>query len=241
MSVVSLPGRLVVFEGVEGAGKSTQIQHLHRWLDQSGWLDWRQKQIPSEATPALVTREPGGTALGQQLRRLLIDSALTAADGLSDTTELLLYAADRSQHVQQLLKPAVAQGTLILCDRFTDSTVAYQGYGRGFDLALIDQLNQISTLGLVSDLTFWLDLDVRQGLQRTRQRPSDLQGQDRIESANLAFHQRVQQGFSAIAQAAPDRVMRIEAGNSEQQVALCIQSVMEKKLQQWHPQRFNLS
>ena len=240
MSGVNLPGRLVVFEGVEGAGKSTQIQNLQDWLAQSGWLDWLQQQILQEAIPVLVTREPGGTMLGQQLRRLLLDSALTSAEGLADTTELLLYAADRSQHVQQLLRPAMAQGTLILCDRFTDSTVAYQGYGRGFDLTLIDQLNQISTQGLVSDLTFWLDLDVRQGLQRTRQRPSDLEGQDRMEAADLAFHQRVQQGFSAVAQASP-HIVRIEAGDSEQQVAQRIQSVMEKQLQQWHPQRLNLS
>jgi dTMP kinase len=239
MSGVNLPGRLVVFEGVEGAGKSTQIQNLQDWLAQSGWLDWLQQQIPQDAIPLLVTREPGGTVLGQQLRRLLLDSALTSAEGLSDTTELLLYAADRSQHVQQQLRPAIAQGTLILCDRFTDSTVAYQGYGRGFDLTLIDQLNQISTQGLVSDLTFWLDLDVRQGLQRTRQRPSDLEGQDRMEAADLAFHQRVQQGFSAVAQAA-SHIVRIDASESEQQVAQRIQSVMEKQLRQWHPQRLSL-
>jgi dTMP kinase len=240
MSSFELYGQLVVFEGVEGAGKSTQIQHLLRWLEQTGWQAWIQQHLSLSVSPILVTREPGGTVLGQQLRRLLLDSALTASEGLSDRAELLLYAADRTQHVQRVLNPAIAQGMLVLCDRYTDSTVAYQGYGRGFDLALIHQLNAIATDGLVSNLTFWLDLDVQQGLQRARQRQSALEGQDRMEAAELSFHQRVQQGFKAIAEAEPHRVVCIDASNSEARVAEQIQAVMEQYLQKWYPQRFSL-
>jgi dTMP kinase len=239
MSSFELYGQLVVFEGVEGAGKSTQIQHLLRWLEQTGWQAWIQQHLSLSVSPILVTREPGGTVLGQQLRRLLLDSALTASEGLSDRAELLLYAADRTQHVQRVLNPAIAQGMLVLCDRYTDSTVAYQGYGRGFDLALIHQLNAIATDGLVSNLTFWLDLDVQQGLQRARQRQSALEGQDRMEAAELSFHQRVQQGFKAIAEAEPHRVVCIDASNSEARVAEQIQAVMEQYLQKWYPQRFS--
>jgi dTMP kinase len=244
MSSSELPGKLVVFEGVEGAGKSTQIQHLLRWLEQTGWQAWIQKHLstPSITSPILVTREPGGTVLGQQLRRLLLDSASTATEGLSDRAELLLYAADRTQHVQKVLSPAIAQGMLVLCDRYTDSTVAYQGYGRRFDLDLIRQLNAIATDGLASNLTFWLDLDVQQGLQRARQRqPAPLDGKDRMEMAEISFHQRVQQGFRDIAQAEPQRVVPIDASGSEEQVAKQIQSVMEHYLQKWHPQRFSPS
>ncbi len=239
MSSSELYGQLVVFEGVEGAGKSTQIQHLLRWLEQTGWQAWIQQHFSLSFSPILVTREPGGTVLGQQLRRLLLDSALTATEGLSDRAELLLYAADRTQHVQRVLNPAIAQGMLVLCDRYTDSTVAYQGYGRGFDLALIHQLNAIATDGLVSNLTFWLDLDVQQGLQRARQRQSALEGKDRMEAAELSFHQRVQQGFKAIAEAEPHRVVCIDASNSEARVAEQIQAVMEQYLQKWYPQRFS--
>jgi dTMP kinase len=239
MSSSELYGQLVVFEGVEGAGKSTQIQHLRHWLEQTGWQAWIQQHLSLSISPILVTREPGGTVLGQQLRRLLLDSALTASEGLSDRAELLLYAADRTQHVQRVLNPAIAQGMLVLCDRYTDSTVAYQGYGRGFDLALIHQLNAIATDGLVSNLTFWLDLEVQQGLQRARQRQSALEGKDRMEAAELSFHQRVQQGFKAIAEAEPHRVVGIDASNSEARVAEQIQAVMEQYLQKWYPQRFS--
>jgi dTMP kinase len=161
-------GRFIVFEGVEGAGKSTQLNRLQRWLTESGWVDVLSKDLKSGTPPIWITREPGGTILGKQLRQLLLDSALTAAEGLPDVTELLLYAADRAQHVHAALRPALAEGTLVLCDRYTDSTVAYQGYGRGLALPLIQQLNAIATGGLKSDLTLWLDLDVREGLSRAR-------------------------------------------------------------------------
>ncbi len=232
-------GRFIVFEGTEGAGKSTQLKRLKQWLADSGWLHHLQQFLPPEVSPVLVTREPGGTDLGQRLRLLLLDSSLTEAQGLPSITELLLYAADRAQHVFTTLNPALEKGTLILCDRYTASTVAYQGYGRALDLALIQQLNAIATCGLTPDLTLWLDLDVEQGLRRARQRQPkvlELAGADRMEAADLAFHQRVQQGFAAQAKANPQHMIRIEAGCSEDQVAAQIQTMMEQYLQQWYPQ-----
>lgn len=232
-------GRFIVFEGTEGVGKSTQLKLLQQWLIDSGWMAHLQQNLLPEIPPVIITRQPGGTDLGQRLRALLLDSALTQTQGLPSITELLLYAADRAQHVHTTLKPALERGSLILCDRYTSSTVAYQGYGRGLDLGLIGQLNAIATDNLVPDLTFWLDLDVQQGLNRARQRQfavDELEGQDRMEAAALSFHQRVQEGFAAQAQADPLRIIRIDAAFSAQQVAAQIQTVMEQHLQQWYPQ-----
>lgn len=182
---------LIAFEGIEGCGKSTQIERVAAWL---------QGRI---RCPVLVTREPGGTPLGSQLRQLLLHSP----GPVDPRAELLLYAADRAQHVDQVIKPALDQGYWVLCDRFTDSTLAYQGYGRGLGLALIRQLNTIATAGLVPDLTIWLRLDAATGLARAKQRS---QG-DRIEQAELAFHQRVQAGFEAIAQQYPEGRLVVDA------------------------------
>ena len=232
-------GRFIVFEGTEGVGKSTQLKLLQQWLIDSGWMPHIQQNLLPEIPPMIITRQPGGTDLGQRLRALLLDSALTQVQGLPSITELLLYAADRAQHVHTTLKPALERGALVLCDRYTASTVAYQGYGRGLDLGLIGQLNAIATDGLIPDLTLWLDLDVQQGLNRARQRQlavDELEGQDRMEAAAFSFHQRVQEGFAAQAQADPQRMIRIDAAFSAQQVAAQIQTVMEQHLQQWYPQ-----
>jgi dTMP kinase len=176
----------------------------------------------------ITTREPGGTPLGSELRHILLD--MSHRTPIQNRAELLLYAADRAQHVEGVLRPQLANGTLILCDRYTDSTVAYQGYGRGLDFALIDQINQIATHGLASDLTVWLDLEVETGLQRTQQRGN----RDRMEQADLAFHRRVQQGFSTLADRYPDRIVRIDASGSEQVVAEEIQRILSQRLSQWY-------
>jgi dTMP kinase len=176
--------------------------------------------------PVVVTREPGGTALGLGLRKLLLEGH---ASLIQDRAELLMYAADRAQHVEELLKPQLALGAIILCDRYTDSTVAYQGYGRGLDLALIHQLNQIATHGLESDLTLWLDIEAEAGLKRARKRGSA----DRIEQADLAFHRRVQQGFTQLAASNPQRIVRIDASKSEEEVHLAIQEILRQWLQKW--------
>jgi dTMP kinase len=181
-------GRFVVLEGIDGCGKSTQLDALAAWLPHSGLL--------GPGCELVVTREPGGTALGRALRQLLLHPPNEAAP--ETTAELLLYAADRAQHVQQLIAPALAAGHWVLSDRFSGSTAAYQGHGRGLPLALIDQLEQIATAGLVPDLTLWLDLPLAEASRRRRDRHGD-HGPDRIEAGGDAFLARVHQGFAVLA------------------------------------------
>lgn len=215
-------GRLIVFEGVEGSGKTTQMQRSRLWLLENEWL-WQFASIPR----VVVTREPGGTELGVGVRRLLLEQR--SGEPIWERAELLLYAADRAQHVEDFLKPELAKGSMILCDRFTDSTIAYQGYGRGLSLDLIQQVNELATDGLQSDLTLWLDLDVELGLARAKVRGVS----DRMEQADLAFHQRVQQGFTELAASNSERIVRIDASRTEEEVAEEIQAVLTRKLQFW--------
>jgi len=183
-SVVSR-GIFITFEGPEGSGKSTHIQLLARWLRTRGYHVW-------------VTREPGGTGLARTLRRFLLHTR-TPVDPLS---ELLLYEADRAQHVTESVRPALQHGQVVLCDRFTDSTVAYQGYGRGLNLALIHTLNRIASDGLKPDVTILLDVPVARGLHQASLKK---RGRDRLEKAGLAFHRRVRRGFLKLAAQEPRR------------------------------------
>lgn len=175
-------GRFVVLEGLDGCGKSSQLEALAAWLPGSGLLP--------PGAEVITTREPGGTPLGQALRQLLLHPPGEAAPG--STAELLLYAADRAQHVEQRIRPALEAGHWVLSDRFTGSTAAYQGHGRGLSLPLIHQLEAIATGGLSADLTLWLDLPLAESMQRRGHRPAD-----RIESAGEPFLQRVADGFAA--------------------------------------------
>ncbi|MEO0309479.1 MAG: dTMP kinase, partial [Gloeomargarita sp. DG02_3_bins_56] len=188
-------GRFISLEGIEGAGKTTQTRLLADWLGQQGHA-------------VLITQEPGGTRLGQSLRQLLLHQ------NLSQRTELLLYAADRATHVQEVLKPALQQQQIVLCDRYTDSTVAYQGYGRGLDLTLIDQVNAIATEGLTPDLTLWLDVPVTVGLARAQGRGV----LDQMERESLAFHERVRRGYQHLADRYPERLVRIAGEPPPEQV-----------------------
>ncbi|HEY9782382.1 MAG TPA: dTMP kinase [Leptolyngbyaceae cyanobacterium] len=206
-------GKLIVFEGVEGCGKTTQIQRT---------LDWLQTVFPSKRV--VVTRQPGGTQLGIGIRRLLLD--YSEGKPIESLTELLLYAADRAQHVEEVLKPELYNKSIILCDRYTDSTIAYQGYGRGLDLALIHQLNQLATGGLKSDLTIWLDVDVEVSLARTRGRGVA----DRIELEAIAFHRQVQQGYTELAKEHPNRILRVDASLNEIAVQEQIQAILRQHL-----------
>lgn len=207
-----MTGILITFEGVEGAGKSTQIERSRDWLE--GYCAGK--------IPIVMTREPGGTLLGQELRRLLLEAANPTV-----TTELLLYAADRAQHVEEMLKPELERGAIILCDRYTDSTIAYQGFGRGLDLELIRTLNKIATRGLESHLTLWLDLEVEIGLKRARSRGKQ---SDRIERSTLDFHQRVRQGFSQLATQNPHRIVRLDAVPNPTTIQAKIQQILKKFL-----------
>lgn len=211
-----MKGKLIVFEGVEGAGKTTQMQRLIHWMQAKCF----------NIKGSVATREPGGTELGKGLRSLLLQSS---DESVSDRAELLMYAADRTQHVETFIKPKLALGTMVFCDRFTDSTIAYQGYGRGLDFGLIQQLNEIATGGLQSDLTFWLDIDVEAGLARVRARGKP----DRMEQTNLEFHQRVQQGFTELARQNPDRMVRINGDRPEDEVAHEIQTIFSARLAAW--------
>ncbi|MBL1203584.1 MAG: dTMP kinase [Nostoc sp. GBBB01] len=207
-------GKLIVFEGVEGCGKTSQIQLCCQWLESLG-------------ISVVVTREPGGTELGLDLRRLLLEKSEDKPVG--EVTELLLYAADRSQHVEQELKPNLAVGKYVLCDRYTDSTIAYQGYGRGLNMDLINQLNYIATSGLESDLTIWLDVDVEVGLSR-KSKDVTLQPLDRIEQETIAFHHRVQQGYASLAASHPSRIVRVDGSLSKQAVQQVIQEILRSHL-----------
>jgi len=186
----------ITLEGIEGVGKSSAVDCVANWLRAQG-------------REVAVTREPGGTPLGQALRALLLQPPEGSAP--CSLSELLMYAADRAQHVDQVLRPALAAGHWLLCDRFTGSTVAYQGYGRGLSMATIAQLEAIATGGLSADLTLWLDLPLEDSLRRRGHRPAD-----RIESAGQGFLERVHAGFAALA--AEQGWRRVDAALAPEQV-----------------------
>ena len=179
-----MAGRFLVLEGIDGCGKTTQLKQLAQWLPVSGLM-------PAGATLHL-TREPGGTPLGQALRELLLHPPQASAP--SPTAELLLYAADRAQHVEQLIRPALVRGDWVLSDRFSGSTLAYQGDGRGLDVSTIRDLERIATAGVTPDLTLWLDLPIAESLRRRQ-----TQTADRIEAEGTAFLARVAEGFRRLA------------------------------------------
>ena len=204
-----MTGRFIVLEGIDGCGKTTQLAHLSRWLPSSGLL-------PAGAS-VICTREPGGTPLGQSVRNLLLHSGAEAAP--SPTAELLLYAADRAQHVETLIRPALQRGDWVLSDRFSGSTLAYQGYGRGLDVALIDQLERIATGGLIPDLTMWLALPLEESLRR---REGDVA--DRIEAEGRVFLNRVGMGFAELAQQRDWR--QVEASRSVGEVSQRLEQLL---------------
>lgn len=179
-------GAFITFEGVEGGGKSTQIALLHTWLAEQGH-------------DVLVTREPGGTPVAEAVRGVLLDPAHA---GMSGAAELLLYAAARADHVHRVIRPALEAGRVVLCDRYVDSTLAYQGHARGLGLDAIRQLHALGTGGLWPGLTFVLDLPAAAGLERARTRGR----RDRIEREALAFHERVRDGFLQLGKEEPARI-----------------------------------
>lgn len=205
-------GRFVVLEGIDGCGKTTQIEALRSWLPRSGLMP-RHSQV-------VVTREPGGTAFGGALRDLLLHPPAHQVPG--ERAELLLYAADRAQHVAERIAPSLTAGHWVLSDRFSGSTEAYQGYGRGLPLEAIHQLEQFATDGLRPDLTLWLDLPLEQALLRRRHC-----GQDRIEAEGEAFLQRVHTGFQVLAEGAGWR--RVEATGRPTEVSeRCFRALLER-------------
>ncbi len=188
-------GLFITFEGGDGCGKTTQINLLDEYLRSKGYK-------------TLLTREPGSKGLGVKLREILLNY-----DGdVSPVCESFLFLADRAQHVDCIIKPALEEGTIVLCDRHTDSTVAYQGYGRGLDLAQIHNLNKIATSGLKPDLTIVLDVDVETSQKRVGSE------KDRMESAGIEFFERVRKGFLEIAKQEPERVKVVDSTQSIEEI-----------------------
>lgn len=183
----------ITFEGIEGCGKTTQIKRLKRNLKKHG-------------VACMATLEPGGTAIGRKIRRILLDSR---NKGLMPMAELMLYEADRAQHVEEVIKPALRKGLWVLCDRFFDATSAYQGFAREQDGRLVKLLNEKAAQGLTPDLTFLLDCPVKIGLARATAR--DNKGQDRFEKEKLAFHRKVRQGYLDLARKNRRRYAVIDA------------------------------
>lgn len=206
-------GMFITLEGVEGCGKSTQIRLLSKYLDKKG-------------VKHIITREPGGTGISDKIREILLDPTNSK---MEHETELLLYAASRAQHVLELIVPALKEGKIVLCDRFSDSTLAYQGHARGIDRGLIDKCLEIATGGLKADLTFLLDIPAEVGIERARKK-----GVDRLEGEDLIFHKRVRQGFLKIAKEDPGRILVVDATCSVDELFLKLKHVLEEKLKQWH-------
>jgi len=194
------PGVFITLEGVEGCGKTTQTGLLAEWCIERGH-------------ECLVTREPGGTPLGEHVRDVVLDRGLA----VEPLAELFLYLAARAQHVQTVIRPALDTGRWIICDRFADSTVAYQGYGRGLGVAFVADLNLLATGGLVPDITFVFETEVSVGLERARNMSRQSAGSagDRIESDSIGFHDQVSRGFRELAAAEPGRVKLVPPGTIE--------------------------
>jgi dTMP kinase len=205
-------GFFITFEGIEGSGKSTQVRTLGQHLEIRGYR-------------VLTTREPGGCPIADAIRAILLDPANR---GLRPRAELLLYAAARAQHVEQVIRPALAAGTVVLCDRFADATTAYQGGGRKLDSGLVAQLNTIATASLTPDLTLLLDCPVELGLPRARQRNQQdfLHDEERFELEELDFHQRVRTAYLALA-ACETRFRVIDATGPVDQVAARVTAAVE--------------
>lgn len=203
----------VTFEGVEGSGKTTQIRRLKRYLKQKG-------------IPCLVTREPGGTLIGEKVRRILLNRAHGEMTPLS---ELFLYEAARAQHVSQVIRPLMKKRGVILCDRFSDASVAYQGHGRKIDPRLVDLLNQVASKGVRPDLTFLLDCPSDMGLKRAvrRDRQKRSNRQDRFEREKIEFHHRVRRGYLSLAKAEPRRIKVIDTRDGEQKVFEEIRKIVD--------------
>jgi dTMP kinase len=185
----------ITFEGIEGCGKSTQARRLAERL----------------GARALLTREPGGTPIGRAVRQVLLDPA---NERLAPITELLLYFADRAQHVSEVVRPALERGLTVLCDRHVESSLAYQGYGRGLPLGAIRMLAALATGGLRPDAIVLVDVPVELGLARARRRGA----QDRLEAELVEFHERVRAGYEALLAAEPERWLRVDGRGSEQEV-----------------------
>ena len=198
-------GLFITFEGADGCGKSTQMELLAKDLQNKGY-------------EVVLTREPGGKGLGEKIRGLL----LNYNGEVSDRCESFLFLADRAQNIDMIVKPAIAAGKIVLCDRHTDSSVAYQGYGRGLDIEQINVLNNLATNGLKPDLTFVFDIDVETSMKRVGKE------KDRMESAGKDFHNRVRNGYLEIAKQEPKRIKVLDATESIEEIHKKVTEIIYK-------------
>ncbi len=201
-----MKGRFISLEGIEGTGKSTQAKLLSDYLKEKGF-------------DVVLTEEPGGTQIGLRIRDLLLS---VQHKGMTAVTELLLYNASRSQHIREIILPAISRGAIVITDRFTDSTIAYQGFGRGIDSGLIDSIDLIATGRLRPDITILLDLDAEVGLKRNK----GINKIDRLELEDLEFHQRVRNGYHNLAEKEPERIKLIDASAGIQEIHNRISSII---------------
>ena len=209
-----MAGTFISFEGIDGSGKSTQLRLLAGFLRMQGH-------------DVLTTREPGGTPLGLRLRAALLD----AQEHVDPLTELLVFAADRAQHVRVLLRPALAAGQIVLTDRYADATVAYQGGGRGFAPDLISEIVELATEGLKPALTLLFDLSVEDCVRRTKRRTNGSEQGDRLDAENAEFHTRVRQAYLRLAAAEPERIRIIETSGSVDETQAQVQAVVTEFLE----------
>jgi len=201
-------GAFITFEGIEGCGKTTQIKKAADFL--------RRNNID-----VFLTEEPGGSALGVELRRILLNRNESSA-GISARSEILLFLADRAQHVDEIIRPALERGQTVLCDRYSDATIAYQGYGRGLDLDTVISLDRFSSLSLKPEVTFLFDLPAEAGLKRAFHRIAGNNApdaEDRFENEDIRFHSRVRNGYLSLARNEPQRFRVIDSTGSIEAVA----------------------
>lgn len=208
-----MTGKFITVEGPDGAGKTTQIKLLADYLKDIGYH-------------VLLTREPGGTEIGEQIRSVLLDPA---NKGMSYKTEVLLYAAARAQIVHEVIKPALEKGKIVICDRFVDSSYAYQGYGRGIDMEYIKKVNAMVIVETVPDCVLIFDISPESGLNRIKSRGASGNGKDRIEQEALVFHQRVREGFLAIAET-DSRYHVINSENSIEEIHRLVREYVKEIL-----------
>ena len=210
-----MPGTFITFEGIDGSGKSTQLKLLGNFLRANG-------------CDALLTREPGGTGLGLRLRAALLD----AMEEVDPLTELLVFAADRAQHVRRMLRPALEAGRVVISDRYADATVAYQGAGRGFSPELISQIVQLATDGLKPDLTLLFDVPIEESTNRTTRRSNNKTAtRDRLDIEHVDFHARVRDAYLQIALAEPERVKLIDTSGPVERTQERVRGIIVPYLQ----------
>lgn len=208
-------GLFITFEGIDGCGKSTQREMLAEQLRQRGF-------------EVVVTREPGGTVIGEDIRQVLVSDASVH---IAPTTELLLYGAARAQHVAELISPSLEAGRVVISDRYTDSTVAFQGYGRGLDLDVVERVNRFATGGLVPDLTIVFDLDPAMARMRLGSRPvGGLLGA--FDDQHADFHQRMRSGYLRMAMEEPGRIRVVDASGSAEETHSSVMALVLPKLEE---------